>query len=88
MPYSPETQMKALSKPFTTGKSLLRWAIKLDFPVTSIAQYTGATRQTIYNWLDGTEVSPAYRERVTALLSILQSSKTVEEAMRKCTPHT
>ena len=56
----------------------------MDFPVTKIAQYTGATRQTVYNWFSGTDVTPAYRERVSALLRILQSSKTVEEAMRKC----
>ena len=88
MPYSNEIHQKLFSAPKTLGILLGRRAIQLDFPVTQISRFTGATRQTTYNWFSGTEVSPAYRERVTALLSILQTSKTVEEALRKCTPHT
>lgn len=85
MPYSDTVKSKTLTAPKTLGNQLGRWAIHLDFPVIQISQYTGATRQTIYNWFSGTDVTPAYRERVSALLAILQTSSTSEEAMRKCT---
>jgi len=75
---------KAATAPKTLGNQLGRWAIHLDFPVIQISQYTGATRQTIYNWFSGTDVTPAYRDRVKSLLNILQTSTTAEEALRKC----
>jgi hypothetical protein len=84
MPYSDTVKSKTLSAPKTLGNQIGRWAIHLDFPVIQISQYTGATRQTIYNWFSGTDVTPAYRGRAQALLDILQTSSTAEEAMRKC----
>lgn len=84
MPYSDTVKAKTLSAPKTLGNQVGRWAIHLDFPVIQISQYTGATRQTIYNWFSGTDVTPAYRARVQSLLNILQTSTTAEEAMRKC----
>jgi hypothetical protein len=84
MPYSETIRQTTSSAQKTLGNQLGRWAIKLDFPVIKIAEYTGATRQSIYNWFGGSEVSPAYREHVRNLLTILQSSATSEEAMRKC----
>jgi len=85
MPYSDTVKSTTKAAPKTLGNQLGRWAIYLDFPVIQISQYTGATRQTVYNWFSGTDVTPAYRDRVTSLLNILQTSTTVEEAMRKCT---
>ena len=79
-----ETTAKA---PKSLGNQLGRWAIHLDFPVIKIAKYTGATRQTVYNWFSGTEVTPAYREKVSNLLRILQSSKTSDEALRNVQKH-
>lgn len=84
MPYSDAVRAKTAVAPKTLGNQLGRWAVHLDFPVIQISQYTGATRQTIYNWFSGTDVTPAYRSRVEALLKILQTCTTSEEAMRKC----
>jgi len=84
MAYSDDIRRTTKSAPKTLGNQLGRWAIHLDFPVIQIAKFTGATRQTVYNWFSGTDVTPAYRMRVQSLLNILQSSQTSEEAMRKC----
>jgi hypothetical protein len=84
MPYSDAVKKSTAAAPKTMGNQLGRWAIHLDFPVMSIAKYTGATRQTVYNWFSGTDVTNAYKERVKSLLNILQTSKTIEEALRKC----
>jgi predicted metalloendopeptidase len=84
MPYSDAVKKSVTAAPKTIGNQLGRWAVHLDFPVMAIAQYTGATRQTVYNWFNGTEVTNAYKERVRSLLNILQTSKTIEEALRKC----
>jgi len=86
MPYSDQIKAATLSAPKTLGNQLGRFAISLDFPVIKIAEFTGATRQTVYNWFSGTEVTKSYRDRVQSLLNILQNSKTVEEALRKCNP--
>jgi erythromycin esterase-like protein len=85
MPYSDKIKEATSRAPKTLGNQLGRWAVHLDFPVIHISNYTGATRQSIYNWFSGVEVSPAYRQSVENLLKILQSSRTAEEAMRKCT---
>ena len=84
MAYSEEIKNTTKNAPKTLGNQLGRWAISLDFPVIEVAKFTGATRQTVYNWFSGTDVTPAYRMRVQSLLNILQSSNTAEEAMRKC----
>jgi hypothetical protein len=84
MPYSDKIKSTTAKAPKTLGNQLGRWAVHLDYPVIHIANFTGATRQSIYNWFGGAEVSPAYRERVKQLLDILQTCNTAEEAMRKC----
>jgi len=84
MAYSETIRQSTAKAEKTLGNQMMRWAIKLNFSVISIANYTGATRQTIYNWGNGTEVTPSYRTSVTNLLRILQTSSTVEEAMKKC----
>lgn len=85
MAYSEEIKQTTKNAPKTLGNQLGRWAIHLDFPVIEVAKFTGATRQTVYNWFSGTEVTQSYRTRVQSLLNILQNSKTVEEALRQCT---
>ena len=75
MAYSDEIKEKTKKAPKTLGNQLGRWAIHLDFPVIEVAKFTGATRQTVYNWFSGTEVTNAYRMRVQSLLNILQSCK-------------
>jgi hypothetical protein len=64
----------------TEGNLLGRWAIHHDFSVIRIHRATGATRQTIYNWFRGDEVSPAYRDKVTELVKILQAADSAETA--------
>jgi hypothetical protein len=84
MAYSEEIKQTTKNAPKTLGNQLGRWAIHLDFPVIEVAKFTGATRQTVYNWFSGTEVTPSYRTRVQSLLNILQNSKSSEEALREC----
>lgn len=83
MAYSQQTIDTVKNAPKTLGNQLGRWAVYLNFPVTRIAYITGATRQTVYNWMAGGEVFVAYRPAVTDLITILQSSPTAEEAWRK-----
>lgn len=83
MAYSDKIIDGVKRSPKTLGNQLGRWAIHLDFPVTKISRATGATRQTVYNWFNGGEVFVAYRPHVEALLKIMQSSSTMDEAWRK-----
>ena len=83
MPYSPQVISAVKKAPKTLGNQLGRWAVHLDFPVTKLAKVTGASRQSIYNWFNGGEVFVAYRPTVEAVLKILQSSSTSDEAWRK-----
>jgi len=88
MAYSEEIKQTTKNAPKTLGNQLGRWAIHLDFPVIEVAKFTGATRQTVYNWFSGTEVTPSYRARVQSLLNILQNSKSSEEALIQCLKNT
>ena len=83
MPYSTKTVSTVKNAPKTLGNRLGRWAVHLDFPVARIAYITGVSRQTVYNWFNGGEVFVAYRPPVEALLKLLQSSTTNEEAWIK-----
>jgi hypothetical protein len=83
MPYSDSVRESVLKAPKTLGNQLGRYAIHFDLPVTFIAQATGATRQTVYNWFNGGEVLLPYRSAVTTVLKIMQVSPNVEEARRK-----
>ena len=83
MAYSQKIIDTVASSPKTVGNQLGRWAIHLDFPVTKIAEALGVTRQTVYNWFEGKDVFVAYQNRVELLLTIMQSSRTADEAWRK-----
>ena len=72
-----------MKAPKTLGNQLGRWSVHLDFSVVRISQALGVTRQSVYNWFNGGEVFVAYRPHVEALLKIMQSSSTVDEAWRK-----
>lgn len=63
-----------------TLKSAVRFH---KMPVTRVAKATGASRQTIYNWMRGGRVFCAYRSRVRAIIQILQTAKTKDEAWSK-----
>ena len=54
MAYSEEIKQTTKKAPKTLGNQLGRYAIHLDFPVIEVAKFTGATRQTVYNWFIGT----------------------------------
>ena len=83
MAYSPQVIAAVRGTPVTLGRRLGRWAVHLDFPVAQIAEITGATRQTVYNWFNGGEVFVAYRPSVEALIKVLQTCTTQEEAWSK-----
>ena len=83
MAYSEKIIADVKRAPKTLGNQLGRWAVHLNFPVTKISHATGATRQTVYNWFNGGEVFVAYRPHVEALLKIMQTSTTADEAWRK-----
>ena len=84
MPYSPRILERVDTAPTTLGATLWHWAVRRQFSVVRIAYFTGATRQTVYNWLHGTEVTASYRKPVTKLIDILQTADTPAEAWRKC----
>jgi len=80
MTYSAKLIADIGKAPKTLGNQLGRWATHLDFSVVRVALVTGATRQSVYNWFKGGEVFVAYRPIVQALIKVLQSSGTAEEA--------
>jgi len=83
MAYSPQVISAVKKAPKTLGNQLGRWAVHHDFSAIKITKATGASRQSVYNWFNGGEVFVAYRPAVEALLKILQSSGTGEEAWKK-----
>lgn len=87
MAYSNKIREAVENSPKTLGNMLGRWAIHLDFPVTKISKSTGATRQTVYNWFNGGEVTPAYRNAVQGLVEIMQTSSSAEDVWRKVCNH-
>lgn len=80
--YHTKFQEKVFETPITLGTKLGRWAIFHQLPVAKIAVATGATRQSVYNWMKGGEVFIAYQPAVMRVINCLQSSKTAEEAWR------
>lgn len=83
MAYSTKTVEIVKTSPKTLGNQLGRWAVHLDFSVARIAYITGVSRQTVYNWFGGGDVFVAYRPHVEALIKVLQTSATSDEAWRK-----
>lgn len=87
MPYQNNIKTVVGKSSKTLGNQLGRWAVHLDFSVNRISKATGATRQTVYNWFAGGQVTPAYKERVKALLHILSTSPSAEAAWKKACSH-
>ena len=83
MPYSPTTVYTINRGPRNLGNTLGRLAVAIDFSVLRIAKATGASRQTVYNWLSGGEVIVPYRPLVEQLINILRTARTAEEAWKK-----
>lgn len=83
MPYAASTVYTINRGPRNLGNTLGRLAVAIDFSVLRIAKATGASRQTVYNWLSGGEVIVPYRPLVEQLINILRSARTAEEAWKK-----
>lgn len=84
MPYSSQFIARIKAKPPTElGTMLALWAIYHEISVAKLAKATGATRQSIYNWMNGAGVLKVYEDRLKRLLLCMQSSKTSEDAWRK-----
>lgn len=80
MAYQNHVRAQILAAPNTLGSYLGRLALRIDFPVTRIAQATGATRATVYSWLLGGSVSNAYEPVVQQLIQILKAAKNADAA--------
>jgi transcriptional regulator with XRE-family HTH domain len=65
------------------GTALKKAVLLREMPIARIARAIGASRQTIYNWMRGGRVFYAYRPHVRAIIQILQTSKTKDEAWSK-----
>jgi hypothetical protein len=87
MGYSISTREGLRRAPNTLGVQLGRLAVRLDFPVRYISEATGATRQTVYNWFVGADVSPAYHQRVKRLISILKAAPDADAARKQAWKH-
>jgi len=83
MPYSTTTIFTISRGPRNLGNTLGRLAVAIDFSVLRIAKATGATRQTVYNWMNGGEVLTPYRPRVEEIINILRASRSAEEAWKE-----
>lgn len=83
MAYRAHTAAAIKASPLTLGSRLGRRAVNLEVSVTDLALFTGATRRTLYKWMQGGYILPPYRERVDALYSILRSSSTRDEALSR-----
>jgi len=87
MPYHPKVVTEVKKLPLThMGAALGRWAIYFDLPVIKIAIATGATRQSVYNWMKGGEIFKAFKPRVLAMIKIMEqahaTNKTTEDVWR------
>ena len=51
------------------GLRLALFAARHKLTVIDIAEATGATRQTVYNWFAGRPISPVYRKALAKFLS-------------------
>ena len=83
MPYSEKIKSIVGQSQPSLGTDLGRWAVLRDISMQRIATITGATRQTVYNWFTGaTEVTPAYKEKVVAVIEVLKKTSQTEDAWR------
>jgi transcriptional regulator with XRE-family HTH domain len=88
MTYSVKTVHAVKAAPKTLGNTLGRLAVSLDFSVLRLAKATGASRQTVYNWMMGGEVLNPYQPRVERLIEILRAAKDAETAwVQVCKEH-
>ena len=83
MPYSKKIIETINEAAPSLGTDLGRWAVRRDISMQRISQIVGASRQTVYNWFTGaTDVTPAYQERVTAVINVLKKTSQSDDAWR------
>jgi hypothetical protein len=83
MPYSQKIKSIVGKAQPSLGTDLGRWAVLRDISMQRISLLTGATRQTVYNWFTGaTEVTPAYKERVSQIIDVLKKTSQTDDAWR------
>ena len=80
MTYSVKTVHDVKNAPRGLGNTLGRLAVSLDFSVMRLAKATGASRQTIYNWMLGGEVMGVYQPRVERIVQILKDARSADIA--------
>lgn len=78
--YSLTTKQRVKALPSTEGVRLARLAIKHNISVIRVAQCTGATRATVYNWYAGRGVTRAYQTQVQTLTKILKAARNSDAA--------
>lgn len=83
MAYQQKTKDLVKAAPLTPGSRLGRRAVYLGISVQELSKLTGATRRTVYNWLFGGWVIPAYRQRVAQLHEILKEAPSRDEALKR-----
>ena len=76
-------QLNKKADPKRLGIRLGKMCIKRNVPVAEVATKLGVSRQTVYNWFEGKDIFVAYQNRVELLLTIMQSSRTADEAWRR-----
>lgn len=60
------------ANPFFLGVKLAKICVKLNIPVTDVAQYLNVSRPTVYSWFIGKrDVSPKYESQVEQLINKL-----------------
>lgn len=80
MNYSRKFKEEVAAAPKNLGVQLLTWAIHRQFSIIRVSACIGTTRQAIYNWGRGAEVSRAYRSKVVDLIQILRFCDTADSA--------
>jgi hypothetical protein len=83
MAYSESLRQAIYKAPDNEGSTLGRAAVAIDFSAARISKATGATRQTVYNWLIGGPVATFYKDKVQALTLVLKDAKSAEQAWKR-----
>jgi predicted DNA-binding protein YlxM (UPF0122 family) len=80
MYYSKKIKAAVKAGPKTLGTQLLLWAIDKQFSIERISACLDVSRQAIYGWVKGREISASKRPRAVELLHILHDHDTADEA--------
>jgi hypothetical protein len=73
--YSDTIKQRVKARPKSLGATLLRLAIAKEVSILDLTKSLGTSRQTLYNWSSGHEVSNAYQHRVRELIQKLKNAR-------------